>query len=49
MSRKEIDSRDLRLMGMEEDEQNKLKDLWKVFGMETSLGKQFFKMYNKDK
>ena len=34
---------------MEEDDQKKLKELWKVFGIETGLGKQFYKMYNKDK
>ena len=39
MSQKDLDSRDIRLMGLEDSEKNKLKDLWKVFGIETSIGK----------
>ncbi len=34
---------------MNQDDQKKLQSMWKVFGMETSLGKQFYNMYNKDK
>jgi hypothetical protein len=39
MSQKELDSWDIRLMGIEDSEKNKLKDLWKVFGIETTIGK----------
>ena len=28
-------------------QEEKLKNLWKVFGMETEAGKKLFQMYNK--
>lgn len=36
-----------RLESMNSKEQEDLKSMWKVFGMETTLGKKFYNMYNK--
>lgn len=34
---------------MSDQEQTQLKDMWKVFGMETEIGKKFHQMYNTNK
>lgn len=35
------------LEGMDEEQQQQLKSLWKIYGRESKMGKELFAMYNK--
>lgn len=32
---------------IDEEQQEKLKNMWKLFGRETKMGKELFALYNK--